>query len=118
MIYRLTIKHGELEFVRYMTEQGLDEYKVIYGDSALIFVEEVPEYSRIPLEEFVQFQMAYYASGANKGQRFGQAFLNYFDKRFPIVEAYRSGPFLWEEKNVERAIHKILYETDCIARNN
>ena len=67
MIYRLTIKHGELEFVQYMTEQGLDEYKVI---------------------------------------------------RYPIVQAYRYGPFLWEEKNVNRAIHKILYETDCIARNN
>ena len=118
MIYRLTIKHGELEFVRYMTEQDLYEYKVIYGESALIFVEEVKEYERVPMLEFNLFQTAYYASGVNKGQRFGQAFLNYFDKNYPIVQAYRSGPFLWEEKNAERAIHKILYETDCIDHNN
>jgi hypothetical protein len=40
-------------------------------------------------------------------QRFGQAFLNHFGKDYPLIDAHRQGPYLWEEKNTNVALDKI-----------
>lgn len=40
-------------------------------------------------------------------QRLGQAFLNHFGKDYPLVEANRHGPYLWEEKNNNVAVDKL-----------
>ena len=53
---------------------------------------------------FAQFHTNYMK--ANSAQRYGQAFLNAFSHN-PVVDAFRTGPYLWEECNANVAAYKI-----------
>ena len=68
--------------------------------------EVVPAPRKIPFLDFNAFVGKFHGKGF-PNQRFGQAFLNEFSSKFPIVDAYRWGGYLWEEKNTNICIDKI-----------
>lgn len=61
---------------------------------------------KVPYLEMNEFMGQFFGKKFGS-QRLGQAFLNHFGKDYPLVDAHRQGPYLWEETNNNVAIDKI-----------